>query len=258
MGDPQPFVAKLDVNIDNIQKLTDNLKEDSEGFRGEMSEWGKTDRAGHPMHAQIGKSGVFKRGAYVFNQNFRASLDAMAMAMDIGNGLLFLQMGAHNVAALVSGTDSLANVKLGQVEDMFPDKPFKTGAGEGTAPLKDWVQIGNTGWDTNHDGVVDVYMPGSLDKSANPTDAQRKAGVKDVDGTTHDGYEVFDTDATVDDEGNHTWVNSDSDLTLSGAGNENLEGNEQDWREEQAETEIMAPGPLGGTSSSGGGQTNMV
>jgi hypothetical protein len=241
MGDPKPLTSKLDVNVESIKDLTANLREDADAFRGEMNAWGKTDSADHPMHAQVGRFPGYLEGQYVFENNFYAGLDASAMAMSIGNALMFLQMGADNIAMAFGGEDAMANVKLKQIEEMFPEKPFKApGSGDGTAPLKDWVQIGNQGWDTNKDGKVDIAMPGTTDKSGNPTAEQRKTGVKDADGTQHGGYEqVFQTG------GKGTGENSDTDFQLSGAGQRNLASNTD-------QEVILAPGEFG--QQPGGGQ----
>jgi hypothetical protein len=248
MAEPQPFRSKLDVNIGSMQDLTKNLAEDAKAFSGEMQAWNKTDRVDHPMNAQIGKFPGFEEGVTVFDNNFTSSLDALEMSMFIGNGMMFLQMGADNIAKLFSGEDALSNVSLKQIEQMFPEKPFKpAGAdGGGTPPLSQWKQIGNQGWDTNGDGKVDVVMPGTLDKSANPTDEQRKTGVQDVDGSTHNGYEqVFDTIGGGENR------NSNDDFDLSAAGKQNL-------YENQPDTVILAPGPLDGGQTSGGSTGTMV
>lgn len=248
MGDQHPPLgSKLSVHVDSMKDLAGNLKEDQAGFNDEIHTWSKPDREEHPMNAQIGRFEGFGPGVEFREANFQDSMDAQLYAQQIATSVMLLQIAADTFATLYKSEDALSNVSLKNIQEMFPDKPFDNGGGNGgTPPLDKWKLIGDTGWDTDGDGDVDVYMPGSKDASQNPGAAQKNVKtVKDVDGKTHVGYDdVFNTLAT---HNGTTSVNEHGDHNLSINGQQNLQENTP---------VILAPGEFDGGQSTGGGSTS--
>jgi hypothetical protein len=252
MGDaPKPITSKLSVEIDSMQPLLENLDDDATAFDSQMKSWGAMGRKEYPGNAQIGftyPDENFVEGAAVRNGNKNSLIDAETMVGSIKRSLIVLRLGVKNIAMLYKGEDGFANCNLKQIQDLFPENPLKPGETDADRlklpAVEDWVPIGTEGWDVDHDGKVDVKMPGGNGEQppAGLDDtSSENSPPEEVNGETHAGYNpVFNTEVPAEGE------NRSDDNTLSNAGKANLASNQ---------TTILAPGPLDGLPGDGGSST---
>ncbi|MBT8227408.1 MAG: hypothetical protein HKP61_02465 [Dactylosporangium sp.] len=244
MGDePRPIGDKVDVRIDSLTTLGQELKDDAEAFIAQMDSWDQKGREEHPTNAQIGHNAAFLEGLTVQAGNLDAYTQARTTLGFAKLGLEALRTGAESLAELYPGVDGFSNVQLAAVRDMFPEVST-AGEADDTAlpPLEDWVLIGNQGWDTNHDGTVDIAMPAGGEQSPTPTDSSANDAPAPAEASDHEGYEA----PVVTNPG----IDPANDNVLSPAGQQNLLANEA------REPMILAPGPLGTTESTSG-STNL-
>src|SRR4051812_28011522 len=169
---PKSLEFKINVNVPNMQTLIKNLEADLEAFDDEFNRWNHKNRDDHPSAAQIGANPLMVEGTYVKSNNDGSVLEAGTTYAMVKRSLLIMALGAKNIGLAYQSEDSLAHVKLSQIEAMFPEQPFKPGQTDAERaqlpPVEDWVLIPGQGWDTNKDGKMDVPLPagaGPLDRS---------------------------------------------------------------------------------------------
>ncbi|MFC4042092.1 hypothetical protein ACFO1B_26990 [Dactylosporangium siamense] len=227
----KPIADKLNVEIDSMKALGENLKGDAEAYDSQMNRWKALGRDEHPVNAQIGRSGEnFVEGDDVRKRNLDSFTAAMKMISEVKLSLFALQQGVENIADLYKGKDGFANVKLKQIQEMFPaELPKGAKTPEPRLSLPDpsqWGMIRNDrgvviGYDFDNDGTMDQEIPGA-DGDAPPKDlanSQSENSIpKDVDGKTVSGYQtLFDTTQLPEGDNRRT------DYTLSEQGRINLE-----------------------------------
>ena len=247
---PKAITSKLSVEIDSMQPLLENLDDDAAAFDSQIKRWGAKGRDEYPLNAQIGRSldEDFVEGASVRKANMDSVIDAETMVGSIKRSLIVLRLGVKNIAMLYKGEDGFANCNLKQIQSLFPEQPLKPGETDADRlklpAVEDWVAIGTEGWDIDHNGTVDIKMPGGNGEEPPPglADTSSENSIpEDVKGDTHAGYNpVFNTEVPAEGE------NRADDNTLSDAGQANLAGNQE---------VILAPGPLGGVPGDGGSST---
>jgi hypothetical protein len=226
-----PIGNKLNVEIDSMKALGENLKGDAEAYNSQMKSWKALGREESPVNAQIGRSGdAFVEGDNVRLRNLESFGAAIEMITKVQLSLQALQQGVKNIADLYEGEDGFANVKLKQVQDMFPaELPKGVKTPEPRLSLPDpstWGLIRDSkgvviGYDFDNNGTIDQTIPGA-DGEAPPKDLTNSQSAnsipKDVDGKTVAGYQtLFDTTEIAEGDNRRT------DYTLSEAGRVNLE-----------------------------------
>jgi hypothetical protein len=229
-NDNTPIANKLNVEIDSMKALGENLKGDAEAYDSQMKRWQALGQEQNPMNAQIGRSGdSFVEGDNVRTRNLESFTAAMKMISEVKLSLFSLQQGVKNIADLYKGEDGFANVKLKQIQEMFPaELPKGAKTPEPRLSLPDpsqWGLIRNErgvviGYDFDNNGTMDQEIPGA-DGEAPPEDlanSQSKNSIpKDIDGKTISGYQtLFDTTEIAEGDNRRT------DYTLSEAGRVNL------------------------------------